>query len=287
MLCCSVSLSQASFGFGIGEAPNGDFVITEARPGTPADGRLAKGDVLRTVNGQATAGRSHSDIVGVISAGTEARFVVQRGASSPAQIDPSEMVEVVLTRDSVQASFGFGIGEAPNGDFVITEARPGTPADGRLAKGDVLRTVNGQATAGRSHSDIVGVISAGTEARFVVQRVATNAGQPGSNTSTYDSVPPAKEADPAGKMAEVVLTRDSVQASFGFGIGEAPNGDFVITEARPGTPADGRLAKGDVLRTVNGQATAGRSHSDIVGVISAGTEARFVVQRGGLESSAN
>ena len=71
-----------------------------------------------------------------------------------------------MVRDSVQTSYGFGIGEVANGDFVVTECRPGTPSDGRLAKGDIVKMVNGQPTAGCAHGEIVNVIAAGMEVRF-------------------------------------------------------------------------------------------------------------------------
>ena len=319
-----------TFGFTVGQTREHQLVIESVDPKGPA-GELRRMDIVSHINGAECMAMPSNDfgahvqqspnplelMVGrqqtVANRGSRKSVVftrpsafarqVQAQAQAQAQAQTQQSiafptagsqittVDVVLRRDTKATSYGFGIGETPSGEFVITDARPGTLADGQLAKGDIVMMVNGQPPAGRTHADVVGMIGSSTEVHFVVQRGAV-AADPSVLARRAGSIAMRQQSQNAsspvtgGTMVDVVVVRDSLQTSYGFGVGEVPNGDLVVTECRPGTPSAGRLAKGDILRALNGQPTAGCTHEKkFVGVIAAATEARFVVQRGVLDDA--
>ncbi|XP_075936305.1 ligand of Numb protein X 2a isoform X2 [Anarhichas minor] len=157
------------------------------------DGRIKRGDVLLSINGQDLTYLSHSEAVGTLKASAASPSVQLRvlEVSMVEELDPDELLphthdsdfdanwspswvmwlglpsylhsshEIVLRR-SHPGSWGFSIVggyEESHGNqaFFIKTIVLGTPAyyDGRLKCGDMIVAVNGLSTAGMSHSALV------------------------------------------------------------------------------------------------------------------------------------
>ena len=285
---------DTSFGFGI-FTENLASTVDNIAPRGLAVNKLKIGDTLVSINGQNISGCSNDVIAREIGSAESVELGIKRLAQSNSEkkadnessTTDNDMVEIILTRDGLADGFGFGFGETSNGDLTITEVRQGTPSAGNLAKGDIVKVVNGQPVAGRPYVGVVQEIGSCLKVQFVVHRGAINAAQTDRRMSISGLAQPADDvsASQHGEMVEVVLTRDSVSTGFGFGIGETTQGDVTITDTRQGTPSDGNLAKGDIVKVVNGRDVGGRPHTEIVQEIGSCVEVHFVVLRGAIDTA--
>ncbi|KAK5877895.1 hypothetical protein CesoFtcFv8_025357 [Champsocephalus esox] len=186
---------------------------------------------------------------------------------------------------TVAGGRGSKSGELP---IFVTSVQPhGCLArDGRIKRGDVLLSINGQDLTYLSHSEAVGTLKASAaspsvqlrvlEVSMVVEEQDRDELLPHTHDSDFDA-----NWSPSWVMwlglpsllhssHEIVLRR-SHPGSWGFSIVggyEETHGNqaFFIKTIVLGTPAyyDGRLKCGDMIVAVNGLSTAGMSHSALV-----------------------
>uniref|UniRef100_H3D596 Ligand of numb-protein X 2a n=1 Tax=Tetraodon nigroviridis TaxID=99883 RepID=H3D596_TETNG len=185
---------------------------------------------------------------------------------------------------TVAGGRGSKSGELP---IFVTSVQPHgcLSRDGRIKRGDVLLSINGQDLTYLSHSEAVGTLKASAASPSVQLRVLEVSMVEEHEhdellTHTHDSDFDANWS-PSWVMwlglpsylhssHEIVLRR-SHPGSWGFsivgGYEESPsNQAFFIKTIVLGTPAyyDGRLKCGDMIVAVNGLSTAGMSHSALV-----------------------
>ncbi|XP_020781348.1 ligand of Numb protein X 2a [Boleophthalmus pectinirostris] len=183
---------------------------------------------------------------------------------------------------TVAGGRGSKSGELP---IFVTSVQPHgcLSRDGRIKRGDVLLSINGQDLTCLSHSEAVGTLKASAASPSVQLRVLEvsmveehDQLLPHSHDSDFDA-----NWSPSWVMwlglpsylhssHEIVLRR-SHPGSWGFSIVggyEESHGNqaFFIKTIVLGTPAyyDGRLKCGDMIVAVNGLSTAGMSHSALV-----------------------
>uniref|UniRef100_A0A3Q3RCI9 Ligand of numb-protein X 2a n=1 Tax=Monopterus albus TaxID=43700 RepID=A0A3Q3RCI9_MONAL len=185
---------------------------------------------------------------------------------------------------TVAGGRGSKSGELP---IFVTSVQPHgcLSRDGRIKRGDVLLSINGQDLTYLSHSEAVGTLKASAASSSVQLRVLEvsmveehehDELLPHTHDSDFDA-----NWSPSWVMwlglpsclhssHEIVLRR-SHPGSWGFSIVggyEESNGNqaFFIKTIVLGTPAyyDGRLKCGDMIVAVNGLSTAGMSHSALV-----------------------
>ncbi|XP_051543336.1 ligand of Numb protein X 2-like isoform X3 [Myxocyprinus asiaticus] len=185
---------------------------------------------------------------------------------------------------TVAGGRGSKSGELP---IFVTSVQPHgcLSRDGRIKRGDVLLSINGQDLTYLSHSEAVGTLKSSATSCSVQLRAleVSTVEEPGPD----EELLPLHENDydaswsPSWVMwlglpsylhssHEIVLRR-SHPGSWGFSIvgGYEENHSsqaFFIKTIVLGTPAyyDGRLKCGDMIVTVNGLSTAGMSHSALV-----------------------
>lgn len=186
---------------------------------------------------------------------------------------------------TVAGGRGSKSGELP---IFVTSVQPHgcLSRDGRVKRGDILLSINGQDLTYLSHSEAVGTLKASAatpavqlralEVSLVEERGQRDQLLAHSHDSDYDA-----NWSPSWVMwlglpsylhssHEIVLRR-SHPGSWGFSIVggyEETHGNqaFFIKTIVLGTPAyyDGRLKCGDMIVAVNGLSTAGMSHSALV-----------------------
>ncbi|KAK3541500.1 hypothetical protein QTP86_027247 [Hemibagrus guttatus] len=185
---------------------------------------------------------------------------------------------------TVAGGRGSKSGELP---IFVTSVQPHgcLSRDGRIKRGDVLLSINGQDLTSLSHSDAVGTLKSSAASCSVQLRAleVSMVDEPGQD----EGLLPHHESDydaswsPSWVMwlglpsylnssHEIVLRR-SHPGSWGFSIvggyeDNHINQAFFIKTIVLGTPAyyDGRLKCGDMIVAVNGLPTAGMSHSALV-----------------------
>ncbi|XP_063339739.1 ligand of Numb protein X 2a isoform X4 [Pelmatolapia mariae] len=197
---------------------------------------------------------------------------------------------------TVAGGRGSKSGELP---IFVTSVQPHgcLSRDGRIKRGDVLLSINGQDLTYLSHSEAVGTLKASAASPSVQLRVLEvsmveeqdhDELLPHTHDSDFDAnwspswvmwlglpSPPSLCSPPSPcsylhSSHEIVLRR-SHPGSWGFSIVggyEESHGNqaFFIKTIVLGTPAyyDGRLKCGDMIVAVNGLSTAGMSHSALV-----------------------
>ncbi|XP_067107555.1 ligand of Numb protein X 2a [Osmerus mordax] len=193
---------------------------------------------------------------------------------------------------TVAGGRGSKSGELP---IFVTSVQPHgcLSRDGRIKRGDVLLSINGQDLTYRSHSEAVGTLKASAASCSVQLRAleVSLVEEPGLGQGPEDQLLPphchTHDSDydaswsPSWVMwlglpsylhssHEIVLRRNH-PGSWGFSIVggfEENHGNqaFFIKTIVLGTPAyyDGRLKCGDMIVAVNGLSTAGMSHSALV-----------------------
>ncbi|XP_036378548.1 ligand of Numb protein X 2a [Megalops cyprinoides] len=186
---------------------------------------------------------------------------------------------------TVAGGRGSRSGELP---IFVTSVQPHgcLSRDGRIKRGDVLLSINGQDLTSLSHSEAVGTLKASAASSSVQLRAleVSTVEEPG-----HDTPPPAHSDHDASwspswlmwlglpsylhSPHDVVLRR-SHMCSWGFSIvggyeEHHGNQPFFIKTIVLGTPAyyDGRLKCGDMIVAVNGLPTAGMSHSALVPMV--------------------
>ncbi|KAL6462808.1 hypothetical protein MHYP_G00292300 [Metynnis hypsauchen] len=185
---------------------------------------------------------------------------------------------------TVAGGRGSKSGELP---IFVTSVQPHgcLSRDGRIKRGDVLLSINGQDLTCLSHSEAVGTLKSSAASSSVQLRAleVSTVDEPGQD----EGLLPHHESDydaswsPSWVMwlglpsylhssHEIVLRR-SHPGSWGFSIvggyeENHSNQAFFIKTIVLGTPAyyDGRLKCGDMIVAVNGLPTAGMSHSALV-----------------------
>ncbi|KAJ8010724.1 hypothetical protein DPEC_G00078140 [Dallia pectoralis] len=193
---------------------------------------------------------------------------------------------------TVAGGRGSKSGELP---IFVTSVQPHgcLSRDGRIKRGDVLLSINGQDLTYLSHGEAVGTLKASAASPSVQLRAleVSMVEEPGQGPSPEDQLLPphyhTHDSDydsswsPSWVMwlglpsflhssHEIVLRRNH-PGSWGFSIvggyeENHSNQAFFIKTIVLGTPAyyDGRLKCGDMIVAVNGLSTAGMSHSALV-----------------------
>ncbi|XP_049605084.1 ligand of Numb protein X 2a isoform X2 [Syngnathus scovelli] len=185
---------------------------------------------------------------------------------------------------TVAGGRGSKSGELP---IFVTSVQPHgcLSRDGRIKRGDVLLSINGQDLTYLSHSEAVGTLKASAASASVQLRVLEvsmveerqrdqllNHGHDGEFDANWSPSWVMWLGLPSSLHSshEIVLRR-SHPGSWGFSIVggyEETHGNqaFFIKTIVLGTPAyyDGRLKCGDMIVAVNGLSTAGMSHSALV-----------------------
>ncbi|KAJ8413185.1 hypothetical protein AAFF_G00091810 [Aldrovandia affinis] len=155
--------------------------------------------------------------------------------------------------------------------------------DGRIKRGNVLLSINGQDLTSLSHSEAVGTLKSSAASSSVLLRVLeiTSVPEQGQEPPTLNHKDYDASWSPSWVMwlglpsylhsTHDIILRRSHMCSWGFSIvggfeenhGSQP---FFIKTIVLGTPAyyDGRLKCGDMIVAVNGLTTAGMSHSALV-----------------------
>ncbi|XP_018616347.1 ligand of Numb protein X 2a isoform X3 [Scleropages formosus] len=185
---------------------------------------------------------------------------------------------------TVAGGRGSKSGELP---IFVTSVQPHgcLSRDGRIRRGDVLLSINGQDLTSLSHSEAVGTLKASAASCSVllkalevttVSEEGHSAGEEHPHCNDYDANWSPSWITWLGlpsylqSRREIVLRRNHL-GSWGFSIvggyeenhGKQP---FFIKTIVLGTPAyyDGRLKCGDMIVSVNGLSTEGMSHSVLV-----------------------
>ncbi|XP_024248297.1 ligand of Numb protein X 2 isoform X3 [Oncorhynchus tshawytscha] len=193
---------------------------------------------------------------------------------------------------TVAGGRGSKSGELP---IFVTSVQPHgcLSRDGRIKRGDILLSINGQDLTYLSHSEAVGTLKASAASPSVQLRAleVSMVEEPGQVQSPEDQLFPPhhhthnSDYDSSWSLSwvlwlglpsylhsshEIVLRR-SHPGSWGFSIvggyeENHSNQAFFIKTIVLGTPAyyDGRLKCGDMIVAVNGLSTAGMSHSALV-----------------------
>ena len=79
---------------------------------------------------------------------------------------------------------------------------------------------------------------------------------------------------------DVELQRTGANQSFGFGLGTADTGDKIVTKVVEGGAAVSKLAKGDLITTINGINAKELSHEEAIGEMISSDTLRLTVERG-------
>uniref|UniRef100_A0A3B1J3F6 Ligand of numb-protein X 2a n=1 Tax=Astyanax mexicanus TaxID=7994 RepID=A0A3B1J3F6_ASTMX len=185
---------------------------------------------------------------------------------------------------TVAGGRGSKSGELP---IFVTSVQPHgcLSRDGRIKRGDVLLSINGQDLTCLSHSEAVGTLKSSAASSSVQLRAleVSTVDEPGHD----EGLLPHHESDydaswsPSWVMwlglpsylhsSHEIILRRSHPGSWGFSIvggyeENHSNQAFFIKTIVLGTPAyyDGRLKCGDMIVAVNGLSTAGMSHSALV-----------------------
>eukprot|EP00038_Savillea_parva_P027051 m.57381 g.57381 ORF g.57381 m.57381 type:complete len:2442 (+) comp7750_c0_seq1:264-7589(+) len=194
--------------------------------------------------------------------------------------DNVEEVNVVISRPTLQSSFGLTLAITTDGeDHLVTAVSESGPAVGELFAGDNIVSVNGIATQGKSHQEVIAMIMAVTELRLVVARSQDMLGTLDAETRSRIGAKTAsvgrRRATPTRESPErtVNIERDAETGSYGFGfVSKAAGADtpddmvHVVVRVSDG-PAMGKLSPGDTITHVNGNDTATMSNQDVVGTV--------------------
>ena len=158
----------------------------------------------------------------------------------------TQRFNVELVRFNLQSSFGFGMGTSEDGEKIISKVNESGPASGKLAIDDVILSINGMNAFPLTHAEAIAEISSGLKVSFEVERV------PG-----------------AARRFTVVISRNTMTESFGFGLGTSETNEKIVSSVRAGGPSDGKLVQEDVIIEINGNDVTELSHQETIGHASA------------------
>lgn len=315
----------ASFGFGIGSTAAGEQMVTKVSPGGPAVGHLYVGDRLTHVNGTAIDVLDHDAVIQCIVAGLAVDLDLERNVAPPSVTDtrasisrayPSKKIynrkdsigrktadappsttfelNVTLTRQDYDTSFGFGIGTAFNGAKVVTSVNPGGIAESKIAVFDGIQSINGHAVGDKSHEETVQLVTSALELALVIERPtspppsALNAKKsisvrdPAAARTLVargDSLGSSHRADSGAMTVNVRLTRNNLHESFGFGLGTSTAGEKLVTKVAEHSPAWNKLYAGDAVMQVNGEHTSHLMHDAVVDMITEALDLDLEISR--------
>ena len=303
--------TSQSFGFGLGSSPDGQKVITKVTEGGVAVGKLMEADLILTINGIDAKNLSHDkSIAEMVSAVTLRLGVERRINSAPQGSDVADVLRqesvgkvvsvpegvpqhltVDLYRDSMEQSFGFGLGSSSTGEKIVTKVTEGGVAEGRLETTDLIKMINGLNAEDLSHDDAIVEMCSGTSLSIGIERRFSAEGthRRGSISVASPKTNVLQRRDSIGKVVSlpggvpqhytIELTRFSPDQSFGFGLGSSSTGDKIITKISEGGIAQGKLETADLVKMINGLNATDLSHEDAIAEMCSGTTVSLGIER--------
>uniref|UniRef100_A0A3Q3KVX7 Membrane-associated guanylate kinase, WW and PDZ domain-containing protein 3 n=1 Tax=Mastacembelus armatus TaxID=205130 RepID=A0A3Q3KVX7_9TELE len=294
------------FGFAIADCPLGQKVkmILDAQWCRG----LLKGDVIKEINRQNVQTLSHSQVVDILKdlpVGSEVNVLVLRGGElaeirghiavclvhSLFSAAPNTKDLDVFIKRNQESGFGFRVlgGEGPDQPVYIGAIVPlgAAEKDGRLRAGDELLCIDGIPVKGKSHKQVLELMTNAArngQVMLTVRRKLIHSGECQVASLQINSSPkmprgelpntiqPAQFSRP--ECFDVTLQRKDNEG-FGFVIltskNKPPPGviPHKIGRIIEGSPTDriGKMKVGDRISAVNGQSIMELSHNDIVQLI--------------------
>eukprot|EP00730_Choanoeca_flexa_P001090 TRINITY_DN10476_c0_g1_i2.p1 TRINITY_DN10476_c0_g1~~TRINITY_DN10476_c0_g1_i2.p1 ORF type:complete len:1250 (+),score=427.67 TRINITY_DN10476_c0_g1_i2:34-3750(+) len=252
------------------DSDNDTTQILEVMPegAAAASGQVKAGDVIKQVNGTALIGKSHQEVLSLLSQGPQVTVVLEDGQIPPAAVPATpaaqlqgEHVSVVLDKAAGNGALGLKVETSEHGVSRITGINPGGAAEvnGQLQPGDVIAAVNDMNMIGGSHEQLVQVLGGQQKVSMTVIR-------------------PRKTQ--FGRPVEVVSVQRNEGQSWGLRIVTLGNGlGVVLSGMVKGSPAEAApgLHPYDVIVSINGQDVLNASHDEIVAILSNNVKVEFEV----------
>lgn len=277
-----------SFGLSVGSQDQSHIFVSDVVPGGAADGKIEPGDIIVAINGTLVGSLMHQEAVDSISSGEKVRLTVCRSEESKAMAAANlenklakHVVHVTITRESTSAPFGIGVGEAVDGSHIISETSEAAESAG-LWVADQLLEVNDKNVDTMKHDKLIEFMSEFTTLNMKLNRQLQYSLDPEKRQKGAIKVLKEKDikTSPATPNTTVTLDRETLEKSYGFGIGTMDDGVKVVTSVESDGIAAKLLQVNDEIVTINGDLCLDLSHEEVVERAQKGTVVELEIARG-------
>lgn len=247
-----------SFGFAIGTLKDGTHIVHHVKVGSLTDAVLEVDDELDMINNEVASKLSHDELI---------LFLTKSSALSLSLTRINEhYVDVVLEKKD--GSFGVSLGSQDHSHLFVSGVAADGAAVGKLMVGDVIVALNARLIGTYTHSEAIDAIGTHDKARFTVIR----------SDEAKKHVAEQLEGQSAIETVKVSISKDSVDHSFGIGIGDTTDGHQVITKVSDAARITGLLIADEIME-VNGESVLGLTHEAVLAKLSDQTTIDLTLHR--------
>jgi C-terminal processing protease CtpA/Prc len=247
-----------SFGFAIGTLKDGTHIVHHVKVGSLTDAVLEVDDELDMINNEVAAKLSHDELI---------LFLTKSSTLSLSLTRINEhYVDVVLEKKD--GSFGVSLGSQDHSHLFVSGVAADGAAVGKLMVGDVIVALNARLIGTYTHSEAIDAIATHDKARFTVIR----------SDEAKKHVAEQLEGQSAIETVKVSISKESVDHSFGIGIGDTTDGHQVITKVSDAARTTGLLIADEIME-VNGESVLGLTHEEVLAKLSDRTTIDLTLHR--------